>query len=203
MPNTMPRLIALTLLTVCALRHEAAAAPTFAAAPQAARTATGAEITFVLSAPTDVEVAICAADGKVVRHLAAGVLGGTNPPPPTLRMFAPDGRYLRTIIPFPASLPPDGAGDAAARWDAARQAFVPRNFQSGNPITYPVEAGPESIRVAAADAKAGVLLTSGNSTLRVQTDGGKFSGPTPMWSKNSGLKNPNWNAPQLAMSPDG
>jgi DNA-binding beta-propeller fold protein YncE len=24
-----------------------------------------------------------------------------------------------------------------------------------------------------------------------------------MWSKNSGLKNPNWNAPQLAMSPDG
>jgi DNA-binding beta-propeller fold protein YncE len=38
-------------------------------------------ISFAVSAPTDVEVAILDAGGKVVRHLAAGVLG-ENPPAP-------------------------------------------------------------------------------------------------------------------------
>jgi len=36
---------------------------------------------FAVSAFTDVEVAILDAQGKVVRHLAAGVLGKNAPPP--------------------------------------------------------------------------------------------------------------------------
>lgn len=42
-------------------------------------------VTFAVKTPTDVEVAILNRDGKVVRHLAAGVLGGANPPPPPLK----------------------------------------------------------------------------------------------------------------------
>jgi hypothetical protein len=42
------------------------------------------EIAFEVSGPTDVEVAILGQDGKVARHLAAGVLGGKNPPPAPL-----------------------------------------------------------------------------------------------------------------------
>jgi NHL repeat len=42
-------------------------------------------IAFAVSAATDVEVAILDAKGKVVRHLAAGVLGGKTPPPPPLK----------------------------------------------------------------------------------------------------------------------
>ncbi|MCG3179149.1 MAG: hypothetical protein BIFFINMI_01480 [Phycisphaerae bacterium] len=43
-----------------------------------------ATVGFALNAAADVEVAILDAAGKVVRHLAAGVLGGQNPPPPPL-----------------------------------------------------------------------------------------------------------------------
>ncbi|MCX7806795.1 MAG: hypothetical protein N3A38_16650, partial [Planctomycetota bacterium] len=63
-----------------------AAPPTFAAKPTVTKAADGeVKIAFAVSAPTDVEVAVLGADGKVVRHLAAGVLGGEKPPPPPLR----------------------------------------------------------------------------------------------------------------------
>jgi hypothetical protein len=39
------------------------------------------KISFTLSASTDVEVAILNNTNKIVRHLAAGVLGGKNPAP--------------------------------------------------------------------------------------------------------------------------
>jgi hypothetical protein len=42
-------------------------------------------VTFTLSKAADVEVAVLDAKGAVVRHLAAGVLGGKNPPPPPLQ----------------------------------------------------------------------------------------------------------------------
>ena len=44
-----------------------------------------AAIAFQVSAPTDVEVAVLDAKGNVVRHLAAGVLGGKAAPPAPLR----------------------------------------------------------------------------------------------------------------------
>src|SRR5215831_15852458 len=43
--------------------------------PVATKEGDGAKITFSVSAPTDVEVAILSSDGSVVRHLAAGALG--------------------------------------------------------------------------------------------------------------------------------
>ena len=53
--------------------------------PAVARVAGKTTISFTVSKTTDVEVAIIDAKGKVVRHLAAGVLGGKTAPPPPLK----------------------------------------------------------------------------------------------------------------------
>lgn len=42
-------------------------------------------LTFTVKQPIDVEVAVLDAKGKIIRHLAAGVLGGKNPPPAPLQ----------------------------------------------------------------------------------------------------------------------
>ena len=57
----------------------------FTAKPVATRDGGKVKIAFAVSAPTDVEVAVLGADGKVVRHLAAGVLGAKSPPPEPLK----------------------------------------------------------------------------------------------------------------------
>ena len=63
--------------------HVAAAQIEFKAAPTAARQGDQVKVTFALEAPADIEVAILNAKGKVVRHLAAGVIGtGAKPPAP-------------------------------------------------------------------------------------------------------------------------
>jgi DNA-binding beta-propeller fold protein YncE len=53
--------------------------------PAATRDGDKVKIGFAVSVPTDVEVAVLSADGKVVCHLAAGMLGGKNPPPEPLK----------------------------------------------------------------------------------------------------------------------
>ncbi|MCX7804876.1 MAG: SMP-30/gluconolactonase/LRE family protein [Planctomycetota bacterium] len=79
-------------LLACALAAAVAHRPCggeerlFASPPSAAREGDRVRISFAMAAPTDVEVAILDGEGrKVVRHLAAGVLGGTRPPPPPLK----------------------------------------------------------------------------------------------------------------------
>jgi DNA-binding beta-propeller fold protein YncE len=57
----------------------------FAQPPTATKPNGKVVVTFAVSARTDVEVAILDARGKVVRHLAAGVLGGEKAPPAPLR----------------------------------------------------------------------------------------------------------------------
>jgi len=53
----------------------------FSSKPSASKAGEAVKVAFAVSAPTDVEVAVLSGDGKVVRHLAAGVLGAKNPPP--------------------------------------------------------------------------------------------------------------------------
>jgi hypothetical protein len=53
----------------------------FTAKPEAVRVGDQVKVTFALSAATDVEVAVLDARGKVVRHLAAGLLGKNAPAP--------------------------------------------------------------------------------------------------------------------------
>ncbi len=53
----------------------------FATPPDVRSTERGVEIRFAVNAPTDCAVAVLDAQGKVVRHLAAGVLGPNAPAP--------------------------------------------------------------------------------------------------------------------------
>lgn len=57
---------------------------TFASPPTATRDGDKVTIKFAVSEKTDVEVAILNGEGNVVRHLAAGLLGGLTPPPAPL-----------------------------------------------------------------------------------------------------------------------
>jgi len=57
----------------------------FTAPPTVERAGGKITVRFALSTAADVEVAILGADGTVVRHLAAGVLGGKTPPPAPLK----------------------------------------------------------------------------------------------------------------------
>jgi len=57
----------------------------FTTKPSVTKSGDRVTIAFTASAPTDVEVAVLGADGKVVRHLAAGVLGGKTAPPAPLK----------------------------------------------------------------------------------------------------------------------
>ena len=53
----------------------------FTGKPAATKSGDGVKISFAVASPTDVEVSILDADGKVVRHLAAGLLGKNAPEP--------------------------------------------------------------------------------------------------------------------------
>jgi DNA-binding beta-propeller fold protein YncE len=55
-------------------------APRFASKPTAKKAGGEVEISFSVTGPTDVSVAIVNAEGEVVRHLAAGVLGSPSAP---------------------------------------------------------------------------------------------------------------------------
>jgi DNA-binding beta-propeller fold protein YncE len=58
---------------------------TFTAKPKITNAQGRTTVEFTVSRPADVEVAVLDAGGQVVRHLAAGVLGGPKPPPEPLR----------------------------------------------------------------------------------------------------------------------
>jgi len=77
----MRRILALLTSVVLAVvvSTDSTIASEFAQEPKAARVADHVQISFAVSEPTDAEIAILDADGKVVRHLAAGRLGD-NPP---------------------------------------------------------------------------------------------------------------------------
>ncbi len=249
----------------------------FARKPTATQAGDEVTVTFKLKEPTDVEVSILDAKSRVVRHLAAGVLGAKKAPPAplgpgltqslvwdgkddfgkaatggpfrarvragldvrfgrliggdphtfgsissvatdedgnlyvmtdggvlnqrqvSLRVFDPQGRYLREILPFPADLAPAAVGNVA-RWDKAKQAFRPNNYTNLNPTFY---RGGSALRLVSASKEGGIVMTAGTNVYRMGLDGGNFAGPFPMWSRAAKLKNPKWNIPQLAVSPDG
>lgn len=72
---------ALVVATTVVAWSSAAGEIGFSRKPQATKTAGGAKVEFAVSAPTDAAVYVEDANGKIVRHLAAGVLG-TNAPAP-------------------------------------------------------------------------------------------------------------------------
>ena len=78
--------VCLLLVGVASVSAEPAAPAKFTKAPAVAKSADGKTlIAFAVDAATDVEVGILDAKGVVVRHLAAGVLGGKEAPPAPLK----------------------------------------------------------------------------------------------------------------------
>jgi hypothetical protein len=73
------------LLGLAVVSRASAGKAKFSRPPVVTRSGETAKVAFAVSDPTDVEVAVLNARGDVVRHLAAGVLGGKNPPPPPLQ----------------------------------------------------------------------------------------------------------------------
>ncbi len=219
----------------------------FSAKPAAAKAGDGTKITFTLSAPADVEVAVLGADGKVVRHLAAGVLGAKNPPPEplkaglaqeivwdgkddfgkpaagatkvrvrtgmgaklgrfiaqdpyvfggvdaicagddgnlyvsgfwgtanmcqkTVRVFSPEGRFLKTVLPFPADLPA-GAMKDIARWDDAAKTWRPRNLNILNPEFYNNNNGYADYGMVSVSKETGITMVSKGMVYRIGLDG--------------------------------
>jgi len=274
--------LAVLLIAATATAGEVA----FATKPSAARQANRTVIRFAVSAPTDVEVAVLGAGGEAVRHLAAGVLGEANEPPPplkpglaqslewdlcddfgkpakggpftvrvraglgarfgrhiggdpctfgdpvgiaadedgnvyvlgyntllnqrqiTLRVFDPEGRYLREIIPFPASLEPGDMKDVA-HWDAERGTFRPRQLKNLNPEFYAGGRG-WCLSLVAASKKNGVVLTDGARIHTLETSGA-VRGPSfvtrLLWEKKhipwGNVPNSGGGPVCLAIGPDG
>jgi sugar lactone lactonase YvrE len=259
---------------------------TFAAKPTAAKAGDRVKISFALSAPTDVEVAVVSADGKVVRHLAAGMLGGKNPPPEPLkaglsqalewdgrddfgkpaaggpfkvrvragigakfgrfigedpcnfgslesvagdedgnvyiagargdvnqtamclRVFDPEGRYRREVVPFPADLPPDAMKEIA-RWDGETRSWHPRNRRNLNPDFYGQPGGywaNPALTLISASRTGGITLTDGATVARLDVSGA-VPGPAfrtgELWPKNGRLPNSGGGPLHLATSKDG
>jgi hypothetical protein len=130
---------------------------------------------------------------------AMGHVGGANQNYDCLRVFTPDGKYIRTALPFPADLPPEAAS-AAAAWSETNTTFCPKNSSAQLPNFYPWGSGA---RIAGASKKGGMVLTHGVNVFRMDPNGGNVKGPMPMWSAAAKVKNPAWNIPQLAVSSDG
>ena len=85
MKNPLPFPVCLVCAWGCLLEGGAPAAPSFVSGPAVDASSGAAVISFAVNEPVDVEVAVIDAGGKVVRHLAAGVLGGENTPPAPLQ----------------------------------------------------------------------------------------------------------------------
>ncbi|HXX92155.1 MAG TPA: hypothetical protein VEN81_00890 [Planctomycetota bacterium] len=250
----------------------------FTRKPSVSRAGGKAVVSFAVSGSTDVEVAVMDPKGGVVRHLAAGLLGGVKAPPEplkaglsqslewdglddfgkaapggpfrirvragsglkfgrfigddpctfggitsiaadetgnvyivghggnrnqnfrTIRVFDSRGAYVRTVMPFPADLPPDAMKDVAA-WDAEAKTFRPRNLSSLNPEFY-----AEGLTLVSASAKEGLILTDGSVVYRLDARGG-VPGPSfaaqALWPKGGGLHNTGGGPVFLAPAPDG
>jgi hypothetical protein len=251
---------------------------TFSRKPTAARAGGKTVVSFAVSASTDVEVSVLDSKGAVLRHLAAGLLGGAKAPPEplkaglsqsvewdglddfgkaapggpfrirvragtgmkfgrfigddpctfggitsvaadeggnvyivghggnrnqnfrTIRVFGPQGEYVRTVMPFPADLPPDGMKDVAV-WDAEAKTFRPRNLSSLNPEFY-----AEGLTLVSASLKDGLILTDGSVVYRLDARGG-IPGPSfaaqALWPKGGAIRNTGGGPVFLAPSPDG
>jgi hypothetical protein len=231
----------------------------FSSKPSAVKDKHKVVIAFAVSGKTDIEVAVLDAKGKVVRHLAAGVLGAKkNPPPPlkaglsqklewnglddfakkaiggpfkvrvragiaakfgrligedpytfgsmvgvtcdesgnvyvmgrrgthnqssrTLRVFDPEGQYLRELVPFPASLAPGSMKDVA-KWDPVAKRWHPRNTSCLVPEFY-TSGG----KLISASTKNGLLLGDSVNLYQLKPDGSvsgeKFCTKRLMWEK--------------------
>lgn len=102
-----------------------------------------------------------------------GSSGEANQGHMVVRVFDPQGRYLREVVPFPADLPP-GAMKDVARWDAERRTFFPRNLRNVNPDFYGTPSGMwgnTSLTLVSVSRKNGVLFSDGGRFCVLEENG--------------------------------
>jgi hypothetical protein len=125
-------------------------------APRVSADGRGVRIEFAASEPTDVEVAILDATGKVVRHLAAGMLGEKAPPP------LQRGKLQQKLV-----------------WDRTDDAGRPVAPAAGARVRVRLGMGAKLHRImggSAQGAAGGVGLTCGpDGTLYVLRSGGLYA----------------------------
>jgi hypothetical protein len=279
----MRHLVLSLLLLGLAGAAPAAEAPTFTEGPVVEKAGDGARVRFTVSKPTDVEVSVLDAKSRVVRHLAAGVIGRGTPVAPLraglaqelawhgkddlgkpaargpfsirvrvglgveldgffseakhhfaaffgmatdpdgnvyicgastgnkgpdgthyTQVFDRSGKYVKTITPMPADLPPEKlrpfnvimTGDGHV---------TPRNHRGTWPVFYPGLGGSMAPRIA----EDGVIwFTSGKRVAAVRADG---SGVGTSLSRSAWKTKPHrtisrwlmsWRS-AIAVSPDG
>ena len=165
------------LLTLVALAGTCLAGDAgFSAKPSAEKAGDKVKIAFVVAAPTDVEVAVLGADGKVVRHLAAGVLGAKTPPPEPLKPGLAQG--LEWDGRDDAGKPAAG-GPFKVRVGAGMAAKL-RGTMGGNPYVFGTPH--ETARLDLATDKNGLLYVyhvgcykgDGTLTIQVHDASGKY-----------------------------
>jgi hypothetical protein len=133
-----------------------------------------------------------------------GFGGEANQGHMVLRIFDPDGRYLREIMPFPVDVPYDAMKDVA-RWDAERETFFPRQLKNLNPDFYDGNRHG-CLHLVAACADRGVLLTDGSRLCKLDARGAvpedRF-GYRTLWSSTGKLPNTGRGPTHLTPSADG
>ncbi len=137
-----------------------------------------------------------------------GFAGALNQRQMALRVFDPQGRYLREIMPFPADLRTDEMKDLA-RWDSEESTFRPTNRKNLNPDFYGAGRGA-TLQLVSASKKAGVVLTDGTKMYTLTTKGavaGEKFLTKRMWDKKlvpyGSVPNSGRGPVYLALSPDG
>ncbi|MHC4914760.1 MAG: hypothetical protein ACYTGB_04645 [Planctomycetota bacterium] len=119
-----------------------------------------------------------------------------------LRVYTPEGRYLRTLVPGPPAL----GKKRASHWAESKNGeLVPKNLRLQRPIFYSWSFNNKGagIHFVAVTKQGGLLVQSGKDLHRMAADGGDVTGPRPLWSESAKLHSPWWAIPTIALSPDG
>ena len=100
----------------------------------------------------------------------SGFSGPANECQKTIRVFSPEGKFVRTVLPFPADLPP-GAMKDVARWDEAAKSWRPRNLNILNPEFYNNNNGYADYQLVSASVSNGIVLVSKGAVYRIDLQG--------------------------------
>ncbi|MBI3828627.1 MAG: hypothetical protein HY291_03870 [Planctomycetes bacterium] len=109
----------------------------------------------------------------------------------TLRVYDGQGRYLREIAPFPASLKPETM-KGVARWDAAANVWRPTNYSCLNPDFY----GSPGASLVSASLSSGIFFADHGDVYALNADGsvkgaafGTKQIPWPVFDAKNGENN--------------
>lgn len=130
---------------------------------------------------------------------SVGSHGNSGRWPWHIRKFDRNGKYLETVLPYPASTPPDKASGMSLL-ETGDGRFTPANQNSLYPVFY--QFGNEILP----RLRDGQIVFVSSEEFRLSffaVDGSNRLSTTDMWPEKSRPKMPRWLDIQVALSPDG